>query len=81
MSRKRRGLTGSPCATPDVTHKSIMQSSVVGRTYATYGQNRLNIREYSRTFANIREYSRIFANLRKSSRIFANGQAILTVRR
>eukprot|EP00966_Prymnesium_polylepis_P299141 6912176-Prymnesium_polylepis.1 len=40
-----------------------MQSAVVGRTYAMYGRNRLNIREYSRTFANIREYSRIFANM------------------
>ena len=46
-----------------VTHTSIMQSAVVGRTYAMYGRNRLNIREYSRTFANIREYSRIFANM------------------
>eukprot|EP00966_Prymnesium_polylepis_P192138 4452613-Prymnesium_polylepis.1 len=30
-----------------------MQPAVVGRTYATYGRNRLNIREYSRIFANI----------------------------
>ena len=53
-----------------VTHTSIMQSAVVGRTYAMYGRNRLNIREYSRTF---REYSRIFANIREYVwPIFAN---------
>ena len=59
-----------------VTHTSIMQSAVVGRTYAMYGRNRLNIREYSRTFANIREYVwPIFANIgpkiREYSRIFS----------
>ena len=60
-----------------VTHTSIMQSAVVGRTYAMYGRNRLNIREYSRIFANMfGQYSRIlgpiFANIREYSVGFAN---------
>eukprot|EP00966_Prymnesium_polylepis_P075003 1740010-Prymnesium_polylepis.1 len=53
-----------------------MQSAVAGRTYATYGRNRLGppiFDQYSQIFDNIRQ---IFANIREHSRtlvpIFAN---------